>query len=141
MGVVSGIKPLIPRISTCKKFEYKQDVLKFFVLISLHDVVNRFYIVIQGSVGVYVRDTFKKSRKRKSIVVRLPRITSDATLHQHPGDTVKHNHCCCLPENQKLDRHHDTETRHQCKCHVTEKSIQQAELEAKYGSKVNILRK
>lgn len=106
------------------------------------DVINRFYIVIQGSVGVHVKDIFKKSRKRKSIVVRLPRITSEATLHQHPGDTGNHHQCCCLPEIHKSTHHHDTEKRQHCKCQVTEKSIELAkELEAKYGPKVNILRK
>lgn len=96
----------------------------------------RFYIVIRGSVGVYVREISKKHRKRKAIVVRLPRITSESNTSHKTGENTHFPGC---PARHGVLNHHQ-EVPHDF-CHKSDDDNHMKELEMQYGPKVNVLRK
>ena len=89
----------------------------------------RFYIVIRGSVGVYVREIYKKHRKRKAIVVRLPRITSESNTSHKTGENTHFPGC---PARHGVPNDF---------CHMSDDDNHMKELEMQYGPKVNVLRK
>ncbi|XP_061185606.1 uncharacterized protein LOC133193669 [Saccostrea echinata] len=100
------------------KYSEHLHVDKGTVIVTQGEEGSKFYVVIRGSVGVYVKEISRKARKKKSMVIELPSIYSTASANSLKKETQSH----------------------QSQCHVKDVNIEQLDpMEELYGPKVNVL--
>ncbi|XP_062599698.1 uncharacterized protein LOC134261264 [Saccostrea cucullata] len=100
------------------KYSEHLHVNKGTVIVTQGEEGSKFYVVIKGSVSVYVKEKNLKGRKRKSIVVELPSIHSTAST-----DILKKDPHSCHSRSHAKDENNDRAD----------------PMEELYGPKVNVL--